>query len=88
MKNGSLSTKLLLAVICIAVLIYFGINTVAYFMDPYTTTTAYSYVSENAVTVSGYVVREEEPLEEGGELVYFSRNEGEKVARGGTVALV
>ena len=88
MKNGSLSTKLLLAVICIAVLIYFGINTVAYFMDPYTTTAAYSYISENAVTVSGYVVRDEEPLDEGGELVYFSRNEGEKVARGGTVALV
>ena len=65
MKNGSLSTKLLLAAICAMVLIYFGINTVAYFMDPYTTTAAYSYTSENAVTVSGYVVRDEEPLDEG-----------------------
>jgi len=88
MKNGSLSTKLLLAAIFATVLIYFGINMAAYFMDPYTTTTAYSYVSENAVTVSGYVVRQEAPLEGGGELVYFSRSEGEKVARGGTVALV
>ena len=88
MKNGSLSTKLLLAAICATVLVYFGINTAAYFMDPYTTTAAYSYTSENAVTVSGYVVRDEEPLDEGGDLVYFSRSEGEKVARGGTVALV
>ena len=88
MKNGTIATKLFLAAICATVLIYFGINVAAYFMDPYTSTVAYSYTSENAVAVAGYVVRQEEPLEGDGELVYFSRSEGERVARGGTVALV
>ena len=88
MKTGTLATKLMLAAILLTVLIYFGINLVAYFMDPFTTTVAYSYTSENAVTVSGYVVRDEEALSGGGDLVYFSRSEGEKVSAGGTVALV
>lgn len=88
MKNGTFATKLFLAAICATVLIYFGINVAAYFMDPYTSTVAYAYTSENAVAVAGYVVRQEEPLEGEGELVYFSRSEGERVARGGTVALV
>ena len=88
MKTGTLATKLMLAAILLTVLIYFGINLAAYFMDPFTTTVAYSYTSENAVTVSGYVVRDEEALSGGGDLVYFSRSEGEKVSAGGTVALV
>lgn len=88
MKNSTLATKLMLAAIFLTVLVYFGVNLAAYFSDPYTTTVAYSFTGENAVTVSGYVVREEEVLEGGGELVYSSRSEGERVSRGGTVALI
>ncbi len=88
MKNSTLATKLMLAAVFLAVLVYFGVNVAAYFSDPYTTTVAFSYTGENAVTVSGYVVREEEALTGGGELVYSSRAEGERVSRGGEVALV
>ena len=88
MKTGTLATKLMLAAIFLTVLVYFGVSTAAYFNDPYTTTIAYSFLGEDAVTVSGYVVRDEEVLPEGGELVYSSRGEGERVGRGGTVALV
>ena len=88
MKTGTLATKLMLAAIFLTVLVYFGVSTAAYFSDPYTTTVAYSFVGEDAVTVSGYVVRDEEVLAGGGELVYSSRSEGERVGRGGTVALV
>ena len=88
MKTGTLATKLMLAAIFLTVLVYFGVSTAAYFNDPYTTTVAYGFVGEDAVTVSGYVVRDEEVLPEGGELVYSSRGEGERVGRGGTVALV
>lgn len=89
MKTGSLATKLMLAAVLLTVLVYFGVNAASYFMDPFTTTLVYDYVSENAVSVSGYVVRQEEILTGGsGDLVYFSRGEGEKVSRGGTVALV
>lgn len=88
MKNSTLATKLMLAAIFLTVLVYFGVNLAAYFSDPYTTTVAFRYTGENAVTISGYVVREEEVLEGGGDLVYSSRSEGERVSRGGTVALV
>ena len=88
MKNSSLATKLMMAAIFLTVLLYFGLSLAAYFNDPYTITSAYSYTSEHAVTVSGYVVREEEVLSGGGELIYSSRREGERVARGGTVAQI
>lgn len=88
MKTGTLATKLMLAAIFLTVLVYFAVSTAAYFTDPYTTTVAYGFVGEDAVTVSGYVVRDEEVLPGGGELVYSSRSEGERVGRGGTVALV
>lgn len=78
----------MMAAIFITVLVYFGVNLAAYFSDPYTTTVAFGYTGENAATVSGYVVRDEEVLSGGGDLVYSSRNEGERVSRGGTVALV
>ena len=88
MKNGTLAMKLILAVIMLTVIVYFGINIAVSLMDPFSTTPAYSYVSEHAVTVSGYVVRDEEVLPDSGDLVYFSRGEGERVAAGGTLALV
>lgn len=78
----------MLAAIFLTVLVYFGVSMAAYFTDPYTTTVAYGFVGEDAVTVSGYVVRDEEVLPDGGELVYSSRSEGERVGRGGTVALI
>lgn len=87
MKSSTLATKLMLAAIFLAVLVYFGVNLAAYFSDPYTTTVAYAYTGENAVTVSGYAVREEEVLAGGGELVYSPRREGERVGRGGVVAM-
>ena len=89
MKTGSLATKLMLAVILLTVLVYFGVNAVSYFLDPFSTTLVYEYTSENSVAVSGYVVREEEVIAgSSSDLVYFSRGEGEKVSQGGTVALV
>ena len=89
MKPSSLATKLMLAAILLTVLVYFGVNAASYFLDPFSTTLVYDYTSENAVTVSGYVVRDEEVIAgSSSDLVYFSRGEGEKVSRGGTVALV
>lgn len=88
MKKSNLSTKLMMAVIVLIVLIYFGMNFAAYLMDPYSFTVAYTYTTNHAVTVSGYVVRQEEPLTAAGDFVYFSRAEGERVSRGGSVALV
>lgn len=88
MKSGHLATKLMLAAIFLTVAVYFAIVLGAYFNDPYTFAYAYRYTSENAVTVSGYVVREEEALTNDGELVYCQRSEGERVRSGGTVAQI
>ena len=88
MKNSTLAMRLMMAAIFLTVLVYFGFNLAAYFNDPFTTTLAYSYTGERAVAVSGYVVREEEVLAGGGDLVYSARREGERVASGGTVAQI
>lgn len=88
MKNSTLATRLAMAAVFLAVIIYFGFSAASYFTDPYTATPAYSFVGERAVTVSGYVVRDEEVLPGGGELVYSNRREGERVSAGGTVAQI
>lgn len=88
MKNTNLSTKLMMVAVVLTVLVYFGANLASYFLDPFSTTVAYTYTSENAVTVSGYVVREEMEIDADGDLIYFSRSEGERVSKGGSVALV
>lgn len=88
MKNSNLSTKLLMAAVILTVLVYFGANLASYFVDPFSTTVAYSYTSDNAVAVDGYVVREEMALDADGDLVYYTRQEGERVSKGGSVALL
>ncbi|MBR2132972.1 MAG: hypothetical protein IJ955_10660 [Oscillospiraceae bacterium] len=88
MKHTNLSTKFMMAAILLTVLIYFGVNLAAYFIDPFSTTVAYPYTNKHSITVSGYVVREEEPITTAGDLVYFSRGEGERVSKGGPVALL
>jgi len=88
MKNSTLAMRLVMAAIFLTVLIYFGLSLASYFNDPYITTVAYAYTGEDAVAVSGYVVRDEEVLTGSGELVYSSRREGERVAKGGTVAQI
>lgn len=89
MKNGTLATRLMLAALFIALFIYFALNLAAYFTNPFTTSPAYPYTSENAAAVSGYVVRAEEVVPgSAGDLVYVSRGEGERVSGGGTVALI
>lgn len=88
MKNTNLSTKLLMAAIVLTVLVYFGAKIASFFIDPFSISMAYDYTGENAVTVSGYVVREETQIDASGDLVYFSRGEGERVSKGGSIALL
>ena len=89
MKNNSLSTKLLMAAVTLALLLYFGFQAAQYFSDPLSTTLAYTYRVEETAGLSGYMAREELVLsgEVGGEL-QLQRQEGERVAVGGTVARV
>ena len=89
MKNNSPGTKLLMAIICLAVLAYFGIQTFRYFGDHLTTTVAYYYQMEQTATVSGYLVRDEQVLNSSTSgLLRISRSEGEQVGVGGEIAVV
>ena len=43
MKNSTLATRLAMAAVFLAVIIYFGFSAASYFTDPYTATLAYSF---------------------------------------------
>ena len=89
MKHNAMGTKRLIAVISLAVLAYFGLQGYRYFVDPMTTAVAYSYQVEESTAVSGYLVRDEQVLADvGGGLLRISRSEGERVSKGGQIAVV
>lgn len=89
MKNNSLGTKLLMAAVTLGLAAYFGFQAVRYFSDPLSTIPAYNYRVEEAVSVSGYVVRQEQVLpDQTGGVLQVRRAEGERVSVGGTVAAV
>ena len=89
MKNNSLGMKILMAAVTLGLLAYFGLQGYLYFSDPLTTTLAYTYQVEESVSLSGYVVRQEQVLEDdGGGLLRLRREEGERVSRSGAVASV
>lgn len=89
MKNSALGTKLLMAAVCLGVLAYFTLQGWNYFSDPLTTMTAYRYQVEDRATVTGWVVRREQVLPDNTSgLLRLTRSEGERVAKGGQVAVV
>lgn len=89
MKHSTLGMKILMALVTVAVLFYFGIQAANYFTDPLSTTLAYEYQVEEGLSLSGYVVRSERVLpDDNTGLLQRQRAEGERVSAGGTVALV
>lgn len=90
MKNSSsMGFKILTAVLCLIVVGYFGLQGYRYLTDPLTTSPAYTYQVEQSVTVTGWVVRQEQVLtapDTG--VLQLSRAEGERVSKGGQVAVV
>lgn len=90
MKSTSLATRILMLLVALGVVAYFGYQALRYLDAPLTTTVAYSYTVDETVEVSGYVVRDERVLEDdgGGGLLRLTRAEGERVSVGGTVAAV
>lgn len=86
MKRSSLSTKLIFAALALMVLAYFGAQAYRSLAGGYTTTLVYAYATEDSITVSGFVVRDETVLESSEPLLEPTRTEGERVSRGGVVA--
>lgn len=88
-KQHALGTKILMALVCLAVLAYFGIQAYQTLADPMMLAVAYTYQVEDSISVTGYVARNEVVLpDSGGGLLRLTRSEGERVAAGGRVAQV
>ena len=88
MRDSNFVTKTIAVAAFLAVMVYFATRLGGYLVDPLITTAAYYYQSDDAVTVTGYVVRQEELLPDHSGLVYSTRQEGERVGKGRSVATV
>ena len=63
MKSRIVS-RLLLGALFVVALLYFALQIHQYYADPFAFTVAYHYETEDVLTLSGYVVREEEVLQD------------------------
>ena len=87
--KGNFVSRTIAVLAFLLVVVYFGVGVVEYFMDPLTTTVAYQYRGEEGFTVSGYLIREEQVLDNAqGDMLYLPREEGERVSKGGRLAVV
>ena len=88
MKQGALLNRILMLVLFAALLLYLGVYVWNSMNDPLVTTAAYACTVDDTMSATGFLVREEQIIPgTGGEADHLFR-EGEKVARGQTVALL
>lgn len=88
MKQGTLNSKLVILLLLAAVVTYLAVSAWNSFRDPFTTVGTYSYTVDDSLEATGFLVREEQVLTGTGGVVELLPQEGEKVAKGGTVALL
>ena len=61
MKSSSAVFRALSIALLAAVVLYFGVQGCRYLTDPYSTTLAYRSSSEESISLTGWLVRDEEP---------------------------
>ena len=89
MKDSTLATKVMIAILCLGVAVYLGFYLARGWDDPLVTTLAYSYAQDLGAEATGILIRRETVLSgSGGSYVDQVLNEGEKAAAGQTVALL
>lgn len=88
MKQGILITKIVMTLLFLALAAYLGVYAYHSFTDPFTSTLSYLHTVDDAVETTGWVVREEQALPRQTGVVDILPEEGEKVAKGQTVAVV
>ena len=88
MKSSSAAFRILAFALLGAVALYFGIQAYRYSTDPYSTTLAFTSTSEVSISLNGWLVRREEPLQGPSGTLQQLQREGEKVGAGQTVAMV
>lgn len=88
MKNSSLTTKMIMVLLFLSVVAYFGFQSWNYFTSPEITTAVYTYRAEHTLALNGLLVRDEAVIDCTDTLVELVRAEGERVAKGKRVATV
>lgn len=88
MKQGTLITRVVILTLFLAVVAYLGFYVWQGLSEPYQLVATYTYAIDDAVTLDGVVVRQEAVIEGRSDLSEVLPQEGEKVAKGATVALV
>ena len=89
MKESTLATKVMIAVICLGVAAYLAVYIVRGWEEPLVTTYAYAYSQDIGMEATGILVRQETLLSDsGGSYVDHILSEGEKAAAGQSVALL
>lgn len=88
MKQGTLITKIIMFILFAAVVTYLAIYTVQGLSDPFSTAIAYQDVLNDSVEVTGLVIREEQSISDSAGIMDVLPEEGERVAKGETVAVL
>jgi multidrug efflux pump subunit AcrA (membrane-fusion protein) len=88
MKPSKYMTKAIMLLLFFAAAAYFGVYAYHAFLGSYETASIYEYTGENAMEAEGYLIRQEQPLQDGGSLEEIVVSEGENVAAGDVVARV
>ena len=88
MKQGSLNARIIMLVVLAAVVITIAASALSSLRELYPTVLAYSYTVDDSVEATGFLVRQETVLPGQGGTVEVLPDEGEKVSRGETVALL
>ncbi len=88
MKEGKLLITFIIAAISGVLAIHCGVHMFNAFHEPYHTTLVYAYTAYDSVEADGFLVRDEVVLPNQSGIVELTRDEGEKVGIGQTVALI
>ena len=88
MKESTLATKVMIGILCVGVLIYFGLYFLLGFRDEIATTIAYDYSVDVGRSANAVIVREETVLSTSGSYVDLVLSEGERAAANSVVALI
>ena len=89
MKESTLATKVMIAILCLGVAVYLAVYFVQGWEEPLVTARAYTYTQDVGMEARGILVREETILPDaGGSYVDHILAEGEKAAAGQAAALL
>lgn len=88
MKQGNLTTKIMMAVLVLGVVAYMAIYFVKGWNEELVTTPAYAASVDVGIEATGILVREESLIPGSGSFVDLVPNEGERVAHGESVAIL